>query len=101
MKEVYLQRYLESLLRLLSTTTIPFFGFLWQNSVFANLGQLVLADIYNCNAIYSLQNIDQIYDNNREPKLTLIQREDQLTMSLKSQDVCIPATVGAKLQGGP
>ena len=40
----------------------------------ANLGQLVLADIYNCNAIYTLQNIDRMYDNNFEPKLTLIQK---------------------------
>ena len=49
-------------------------GLLWQNCVLANLGQLVLADIYNCNAIYTLQNLDRMYDNNLEPKLTLIQK---------------------------
>ena len=71
-KEVLLQRYLESLLRLVST--LPLCGLLWKNCVLANLGQLVLADIYNCNAIYTLQNIDRMYDNTLEPKLTLIQK---------------------------
>ena len=47
---------------------------LLRNCLLANLGQLVLADIYNCNAIYTLQNIDRMYDNNFEPKLTLIQK---------------------------
>ena len=72
-KEVLLQRYLESLLRLISST-LPSCGLLWKNCVLANLGQLVLADIYNCNAIYTLQNIDRMYDNNFEPKLSLIQK---------------------------
>ena len=95
MKEVYLQRYLESLLSLFSST-IPFTCFLWQN--LTNLGQIVLQDIYNCNAIYALQNATEIYDDVLEPKLTLIKKESQLTTLLTSADVSIPPTVVSKLQ---
>lgn len=100
-KEVLLQRYLESLLRLFKC--IPMTSLLWRNCVSAtNLGQLVLPDIYNCNAIYTLKNIQRIDDDQtsgaEKPKLSLVQKENQLSSPFKSRDITIPPTVVAKLR---
>ena len=94
-KEVLLQRYLESLLRL---TKIPFFVacFSWRRCPAPNLGQLVLPDIYNCNAIYILQNIDRVFDY--APTLQLMQKESQLTGPIKNVEIEVPTTVVAKLK---
>ena len=59
----------------------------------SNLGQLVLPDLYNCNAMYTLQNKEEA-----EPKLSLIQKENQVSSPIKSIDVTIPQNVGEKLK---
>ena len=47
-------------------------------------------DIYNCNAVFSLQS-DDVFDNTVETKLTLIQKESQLAGPLQhNPDIIIP-----------
>ena len=92
-KEVLLQRYLESLLRL---SKIPICGAKFLN--FSRLGQLVYPDIYNCNAIYCLQYKMRAFDYFQEATLTLAQKESQLVgPPLKAKDIHVPNTVVDKL----
>jgi hypothetical protein len=96
-KEVLLQRYLESLLRL---SKIPMFGACvsWRRCPASNLGQLVHPDIYNCNAVYCLQHVNRVFDYSQLPTLILIQKESQLAGPVKSSESFVPSTVVSKLR---
>ena len=66
-KEVLLQKYLESWCRV--TKVVSFFNWRGRCSAANNLGQLVTDDIYNCYAIYCVQQLNANFEYGQRPKL--------------------------------
>ena len=80
------------------TKLVSFINWRGRFSAANNLGQLVTDDIYNCYAIYCVQQLNANFEYGQRPKLVLIEKDNPLNGPLKCTEYKIPNTVVTKLK---